>query len=204
MVNEKKEKFIMKKVLLSSILFFSFTLLGFAQTSTETTIDSKFSELINSSNNFKGFKVVDARDLATLQSQTSARIQELKEEIAVAKEAAVIQKEKVAALKADMESLEAQLKEVTAEKDAITFLGMPFSKEGYKTLMGGVIGALLVALLLFIYRFRKGNVQTQEARQNLAEMEKEFDAYRAKSLEKEQKLGRQLQDERNKHMKVAK
>lgn len=194
----------MKKILLSSILFIGFTFAGMAQTGAENTIDAKFTELINSSNNFKGFKVVDARELQTLQSQTSNRIQELKDEIAAGKEAALSQKKKVAALKEEIETLEAQLQTVTAEKDAISFLGMPFSKDSYKTLMGAIIGALLVALLLFIYRFKKSNVHTQEARQNLAEIEKEFEAYRAKSLEKEQRLGRQLQDERNKHMKVAK
>jgi hypothetical protein len=36
----------------------------------------------------------------------------------------------------------------------------------------------------------------QESRLN--ETEKEFDAYREKALEKEQRLGRMLQDERNK------
>lgn len=194
----------MKKVL----LFFIFTLVivsvGGAQTSAETTIDAKFTELINSSNNFKGFKVVDAKELTSLQSQTSARISELKEEITASKEAALAQKQKVAELKADMEALEAKLEQVTAEKDEIAFLGMSFTKDSFKTLMGSIIGALVVALAFFIFRFKRSHIHTQEARQNLAEMEKEFEAYRSKSLEKEQRLGRQLQDERNKHLKVAK
>ena len=194
----------MKKILLSPTLFLVFTFVAFAQTPAENTIDAKFTELINSSNNFKGYKVVDSRDLLTLQSQTSTRIQELKDEIAAAKQASLAQKEKVASLKADIESLEIQLKEVTAEKDAVSLFGIPFSKDSFKTLMGGIIAALLIALLFFIYRFKKSNVHTQEAKHNLAETEKEFEAYRAKSLEKEQRLGRQLQDERNKHLKLAK
>ena len=194
----------MKKFLSASLLIVCFTFAGFAQTPAENTIDAKFTELINSSNNFKGYKVVDSRDLLTLQSQTSARIQELKDEIAAANQASLAQKEEVISLKADIESLQTQLQEVTAEKDAVSLLGIPFSKNSFKTLMGGIIAALLVALLFFIYRFKKSNVHTQEARQNLAETEKEFEAYRAKALEKEQRLGRQLQDERNKQMKLAK
>jgi uncharacterized damage-inducible protein DinB len=63
--------------------------------------------------------------------------------------------------------------------------------------MWGIILVLIIALLIFIYRFKKNHSQTTEARQNLSTTEKEFEAYRAKALEKEQRLGRQLQDERN-------
>lgn len=194
----------MKKFLFASLLMLCFTSLTFAQTSTETTIDEKFSELITSSNNFKGYKVVDSDELTRLQQLTSNRISELKEEIAAANKAALAQKEKIGKLNANVESLELQLKEVTADKDSIAFLGMPFSKASYKSLMWGIVAALVLALALFIFRFKKSHVHTQEARKNLAELEKEFEAYRAKSLEKEQRLGRLLQDEKNKQMKMAK
>ena len=194
----------MKKLLFPFIFIFCFSAASIAQTSAETTIDEKFSELITNSNNFKGYKVVDTGELTTLQQLTSNRIAELKEEIATSKEATKLQKEKMAKLNADLESLQAQLQEVQAEKDAITFLGMPFDKASYKNIMWGIVGALVLALALFIVRFKKSHIHTQEARKNLAELEKEFDAYRAKSLEKEQRLGRLLQDEKNKHMKLAK
>ncbi len=194
----------MKKLLCASIFMLFLTGVGFAQTSSETTIDEKFSELITSSNNFKGYKVVDSDELLKLQQLTSNRISELKEEIAAAKKASLSQKEKVANLNAEVESLELQLKEVTADKDAITFLGMPFSKTSYKSMMWGIVAVLVLALGLFVFRFKKSHVHTQEARKNLAEVEKEFEAYRAKSLEKEQRLGRLLQDEKNKQMKMAK
>ena len=194
----------MKKILFSSILIFCFSAASIAQTSPESTIDEKFSELITNSNNFKGYKVVDTDQLTTLQQLTSKRIAELKEEIATSKEAAQLQKQQMAQVNAELESLQAQLQEVQAEKDAITFLGMPFDKASYKNIMWGIVGVLVLALVLFIVRFKKSHVHTQEARKNLAELEKEFDAYRAKSLEKEQRLGRLLQDEKNKHMKLAK
>lgn len=194
----------MKKLLFASIFTFCFSGVGFAQNSDETTIDEKFAELITNSNNFKGYKVVDTRELTTLQSLTSKRIAELKEEIAANKEAAHAFKQKIATLKSDLETMEANLEKVSAEKDAITFLGMPFSKASYQTTMWGIVGILVLALGLFIIRFKKSNVHTLEAKKNLAELEKEFDAYRTKALEKEQRLGRLLQDEKNKQMKLAK
>ncbi len=194
----------MKKLLFTSIFTVFFTTYGIAQVSAETTIDEKFAELIENSNNFKGYKVVDTGELTTLQSLTSKRIAELKEEIAASKEASLAYKQKIAKVNADIESLEAKLEQVTAEKDAITFLGFPFSKTSYKSIMWGVVGVLILALALFVVRFQKSNIHTKEAKKNLAELEKEFDSYRAKALEKEQRLGRLLQDEKNKQMKLAK
>lgn len=194
----------MKKILFSStlLLFLSFPV--FAQTTSETTIDEKFSELITNSNNFKGYKVVDTDQLTTLQNITSQRIAELKEEISALNISKLEQKESMANLEANLESLQMQLEEIKAEKDAINFLGMSVSKASYQTTMWAIIGVLILGLVFFIFRFKRSHVHTKEARQSLREIEKEFEAYRAKSLEKEQRLGRLLQDEKNKHMKIAK
>lgn len=194
----------MKKILFCSVFTILLTSVGLAQVSTETSIDEKFSELISTSNSFKSYKVVDTEELTSLQNLTSKRITELKEEITASKEAALAYKQQIAKLKSEVEALETNLEKVTAEKDALTFLGMPFTKSSYKSIMWGIVGALVLALILFIIRFKKSNLHTKEARKNLAELEKEFDAYRAKSLEKEQRLGRLLQDEKNKQMKMAK
>lgn len=174
-----------------------------AQT-TENPINSEFSELIENSNSFKGYKVVDQAELTALQDKTVNYTEELKQEISSYEVAIQTQKDTIRKLKANLESLQGQLAEVTAEKEEISFLGIPFSKANFKATMWGIVGVLLAALVLFVIRFNKSNARTKEIRQKLQETEKEFDTYRAKALEKEQKMGRMLQDERNKHMKVAK
>lgn len=193
----------MKKILYAAFILFAVNN-TVAQTSGETTIAEKFQELITSSNNFKGYKVVDTEELTTLQELTSNRITELKEEIASSKEAYKAQEAKIEELQAQLANLQGQLTEVTAQKDEISFLGMSLSKATYNTTMWSLVGILILALALFVVRFKRSHVHTKEARKNLAELEKEFDAYRAKALEKEQRLGRLLQDEKNKQLKVAK
>ncbi|MDX1601899.1 MAG: hypothetical protein R3209_02425 [Salinimicrobium sediminis] len=193
----------MNKILFSSLLLLYINV-TVAQVSTETTIDEKFQELITNSNNFKGYKVVDTDQLTTLQKLTSNRIAELKEEIAASKQATDAQEAQMAQLRSDLESMEAQLNTVTSEKDNISFLGMSLSKAGYNTTMWSIIGVLVLALALFVVRFKRSHIHTTEARKNLNELEKEFDAYRVKALEKEQRLGRLLQDEKNKQLKLAK
>lgn len=193
----------MKNFLFASLFLFTVSA-SVAQTSSETTIDEKFQELITNSNNFKGYKVVDTDGLTTLQQLTSKRIAELKEEIAASREAFKAQEAQMAALQDELETLNAQLLALTAEKDEMPFLGMSMSKATYNTAMWSLVGVLVLALALFVVRFKRSHVHTKEARKSLADLEKEFDAYRAKSLEKEQRLGRLLQDEKNKQLKMAK
>ena len=49
-----------------------------------------------------------------------------------------------------------------------------------------------------MYKFYNSNTVTKEAQNNLTDVEQEFELHRKKSLEKEQKLRRKLQDEINK------
>lgn len=193
----------MKRLFFASLLFCAVTTAE-AQISSETTIDENFQELITSSNNFKGYKVVDSEQLTTLQKLTSNRITELKEEIATSKQAYKAQQAKIADLQDETEALKSQLATLNAQKDEISFLGMSLSKASYNTTVWSLVGILVLALALFVVRFRRSHIHTLEARKNLAELEKEFDTYRAKSLEKEQRLGRLLQDEKNKQLKMAK
>ena len=163
-----------------------------------TSLEDEFTRIIETSNDYQGFKVVDYNDLIKLKKSTSNFIEELNNEIVSQKNTISQQQSEIANLKAELETTQKDLVEVTADKDAITFLGMPFSKGSYKALMWGIVGVLILLLLFFIFRFKKGHVQTSEAKNNLIATEKEFEDYKAKALVKEQRLGRLLQDERNK------
>jgi len=61
------------------------------------------------------------------------------------------------------------------------------------------VAALLVFLIVFIYKFKNSNAITKAARKSLEETELEFEEHRRVALEREQKVRRQLQDEINKH-----
>lgn len=105
-------------------------------------------------------------------------------------------------------SLNGKLKEtteslngVTEEKDSMSFFGMLVSKTSYNLILWTVIASLLTLLILFIYKFRRSNVLTQEAKTGLSELETEFEDHRRRALEREQKVSRQLMDEINKNKK---
>ena len=80
----------------------------------------------------------------------------------------------------------------------MALFGMQMSKGGYNGLMWTIIAALLILLLFFIYKFKNSNAVTKQAKKSLLETEEEYEEYRRNSLEREQKVRRQLQDEINK------
>jgi hypothetical protein len=56
-------------------------------------------------------------------------------------------------------------------------------------------------LAFFIYKFRSSNTLTQQAKSALADLEEEYEQHRRRALEREQKISRELHDERNKNKK---
>ena len=190
----------MRNIIFSSLLLiFSISFLS-AQDSLATShfIEDEFDNLIESSNNYQGYKVVDYDALIELRDNTKRHVQDLKNELQEEQSTISNQNEEIENLENQLAQTQEDLQRVNEEKDAIKFLGMPFSKGSYMALMWGIVGVLILALLFFIYKFKNSNATTKEAKHRLDETEKEFDLYRAKALEKEQRLGRMLQDEKNK------
>lgn len=190
----------MNKLLLLGLVIltsaFSLTAQDFPES--QNPVEDEFTRIIEGSNNYQGYKVVDYNDLIKLKQNTANFIDELNNEIVTQKNTIDQQQKDISLLKSDLESTQNNLNEVIAEKDEITFLGMPFSKGTYKALMWGIVVILILSLLFFIFQFKKGHAHTSKAKNNLIATEKEFEEYKAKALVKEQRLGRLLQDERNK------
>ena len=192
-----------KHLLLALSLIFTTHFLSAQEENNEedNTINSQFDEVIESSNNYQDYKVVKRYKLTQLQKNTVNRIESLKEEIVTSNKTIEEQKLKIENLKAELNNTQNNLNQVTEEKDQISFFGIATDKGTYQTIMWVIVFALILILVFFIYKYKQSNVLTKEAKKNLAENEAEFDEYRKKSLEKQQKLGRQLQDEKNKQNK---
>jgi len=112
------------------------------------------------------------------------------------------QKTSVTELEGKITSLEENLNDAVAKEDSINFLGAPVSKTTYNSILWSIIGILTLGMAFFIYKFKSNIGTTKEAKRSLAETEDEFEKFRKKSIEKEQKLRRQLHDEVNKNRGV--
>lgn len=192
----------MKKIY---FLFFITVLLGhlvYAQEKKSDTIDNsinhKFDVLLKTSNNYQDYKVVKKNQLLQLQQNTVQQINQLKDTIENAKKEIEKQDGKITGLQKELQSTNGELKQVNQEKNQVSFFGVATEKDTYQSLMIGIIVVLLVILAFFVYRYKNSLAVTKSAKEKFRASEEEFEDYKRVALEKQQKLGRQLQDERNK------
>lgn len=165
------------------------------------TINSQFDYLIRKSGKYQEYKVVKQTWLYTLKAHVLDSLEAVHKDLKETQSVVSNQNKEIAALKANLSNTQTNLDQTNTEKDSITLFGMQMSKTNYKVLMWVIIGGLLALLIFFIYKFKNSNDITREAKNNLAEIEEEFDEHRRTALEREQKVRRQLQDEINKQKK---
>lgn len=198
-------------IVLTLTLFISFPI--FAQTETDTepkpsldggTLESQFDYLYRRSSSYQEYKVVKKTSYQKIKSNVLDSMKVLKKDLSDTKKLVEVQGNEIKSLKEDLQTTNNNLTAVTKEKDNIKFLGMPMTKSSYNTLLWSIIFSLVALLLFFIFKFRSSNAITTQAQDLLADTEKEFEAYKAKALEREQKVRRELQDELNKQKYAGK
>lgn len=168
------------------------------------TINQQFEDMMEDSNTWQEYKVVKRTTLDLLQRNTQDSLNGFKTQVSSFDGQLNERDTKISSLNASLKETQKTLEETRANVSSIGFLGIQMSKGGYKSLMWIIVAVLALALAFFIIRYRGSNAHTVAARKKLGELEFEYDDFRKKSLEKEQRLGRQLQDERNKGMKNPK
>ena len=156
--------------------------------------------MIKESNDWhRDYKVIKVEWLKALKKHTQDSIKVYTIDISEKQTLIDSQAKEIANLKSNLSITQTSLDDTRAEKDNMSLFGLPMSKTGYSLVMWTIIAALLALLIMFIFKFRSSNAITKQAKKTLAETEEEYEEHRRNSLEREQKVRRQLQDEINKH-----
>lgn len=172
---------------------------GQTNESVADTIDKRFTTMLETSNNFQGHKVVKTYKITDLQKLTRTQIGQLESRIVELNTKISEQQELLSQNENNLKEVQAELDHVNKTKDELSLFGMNISKDAYQSIIIGIITILVLILVFLVARYRKNQTVTVDARKKLEDTEAEFNAYRQKALETQQKLGRELQDERNKN-----
>jgi len=191
----------------NALLYLVFTVLVFsagnalAQTNTAIadTIDSQFEHVIESSGTYQEYKVIKIRRINDLRETTRNQIVMLEQQIDSLHKKITTQQSQADQLHQKLDQANADITQLTKRKDEFSFLGTAIQKDTYSTMVWSIILVLAIVLAVFIYKFKQSHNITTEARNNLSDKEQELNNFRKKALEEQQKLGRQLMDERRKH-----
>ena len=201
------------KVLISflPLLFISITVLAQDNENQETkaslnsgTIESQFEYLYKKSPKWtdprtgQQYRTIKINNLFLFRNNVYDSLKQASQKFAISQSTIDIQKSRIDSLKVQLGTTSDSLTAVTKEKDSIKLFGMQLSKTGYNSILWTIIAALTALLAFFISKFKRSNAITIEANKNKAEIEKEYDEHKQLSLEREQLLRRELQDELNK------
>lgn len=187
-----------KKISLTVSLCF-LSLFVIAQTETDTSLEGQFTDVIDGSNNFQEYKVIKKFKINQLQKNVLDSVAVLEKEIITANTEIDAQQSEITSLTKSLSTTEEELATSKEKEDGIEILGMLTQKATYNTIMWSLILILLAILAFLFYKFKNSHSVTKAANLKLAETEEEFEAHRAKTLEREQQLRRKLQDEINKN-----
>ncbi|MBQ4914883.1 tRNA (guanine-N1)-methyltransferase [Maribacter sp. MMG018] len=172
----------------------------------EGPISGQFDYVSKKSGNYRAdgirYEVVKESNLYKLRKNVLDSIAGFNKKISELKNTISEHETTITSLNKKLDETTTNLTAVTEEKDSMSFLGMLVSKATYNIILWTIIAGLFLLLGIFIYKFRNSNILTQEAKQNLSELEKEYEDHRRRALEREQKISRQLQDELNKQKKA--
>ncbi|MCH3882788.1 MULTISPECIES: hypothetical protein [Tenacibaculum] len=166
------------------------------------TIEGQFQKLYKQSNNYQVYKVMRKDNFLKLQKNVLDSISAIEKEASNKQQTINSQQKTIATLESTISKTNKELTTSLSKEDNISLFGLQLSKITYNTILWGIIAGLLAGLLFFIFRYNNSNSLTNEARKSLSDVEEELEKYRKKSIEKEQKLRRQLQDEINKQRGV--
>lgn len=176
---------------------------AFSQSKKDTlTLTQKFDKIYRTSSSYQEYKVIRKTRFIDLKNQVTDSVSSLKKEVSDRDQLILSQQDSIKDIKSVANILSTDLKLTITEKNSINFLGISLFKTTYNLILWSLIIGLVIALLYFMYRFKNSNVVTIKAKNELQELEEEFTVHKKKSLEKEQKLRRQLQDEINKQRGV--
>lgn len=107
-------------------------------------------------------------------------------------------KNEVLAIQNDLKAQQASVEGITFDSNHISVLGIPFGKGTFIFLAAAVIAGLALTLFVILGRMRILNSGMKEKTLIAHTLTQEFEEYKRKALEKQTKLSRELQNERNK------
>ncbi|OAD43947.1 hypothetical protein [Polaribacter atrinae] len=187
------------KSLLITLLLFTATI-SFSQETVEETnsIENQFDKIYRVSTTYQVYKVISRDSYLNLKSNVLDSLKSSKKIISEKDVLLKAEKENIEKNKILLNKTQLDLEAALIKENSISVAGFQLSKITYNLILWSIVIGLLLALSYFIFKFSRSNVLTKEAKDNLADIEEEFEKHRKNTLEKEQKLRRQLQDEINK------
>ncbi|SER99292.1 hypothetical protein [Pedobacter rhizosphaerae] len=184
-----------------AMLMFSTT---FAQVVRDTSknadpsLNGQYNFMLSKSKNFNGARLINPSRLSSLWKSVNDTLKKERKQLQEARQQIKSQNENIAGLKTEVSGKESSLASSNAMVNEIKFLGISFNKGTYNTIVWTIIIVLAAVLAFIVFQSGKYRREAIYRTQLYQEVADEFQTHKVKAKDKEMKLARELQDERNK------
>lgn len=161
------------------------------------TLNGQYQFMLSRSKTINGYKLINPSRLDGVWKSVSDTLKKERGELKIVKAKLVEQVKTITGLQSEIDGQETTLSTSNAKMNEITFLGIAFEKGTYHIMVWSIIIVLGIALFVVIIRSAKNIIEAKHRTQLYDEITAEYQSFKTKANEKERKLARELQDERN-------
>jgi len=165
---------------------------------TDFSLRGQYQSLLSKSKTYYGFKLINPGRLSAFYKSVTDSVRKERAGSKASQARIREQAKTIDTLNSLIKTNEGALASSNQKLDDITFLGVSFSKSTYNTIVWSIIIVLALGLVFVISRSAKNIHEAKYRTELYEEVSREYQTYKTKSNEKEKKLARELQDERNK------
>jgi uncharacterized coiled-coil protein SlyX len=167
-------------------------------TKIDPSLRGQYQLILSKSKTLNGYKLINPVRLSAWYKGVNDTLATERKQLRIAKSKITEQEKSIAELKTQITGNETSIASTNAKMDEITFLGISFTKSTYNTIVWTLIIILALALAILIIRSAKLLHEAKYRSGLYEEIAQEYQNYKTKANDKEKKLARELQDERNK------
>lgn len=161
------------------------------------TLAEQYQEIVGRAGSYQGYKQVRETRLQALWKSSLDSLQRERQLLREAQAKLGTNDDAVGGVKAELDAKNKELAAAKASKDEISVLGMSFEKRTYNSIVWGLILVLAAGIAFLIYRAGAAGKEAKYRTDLYNELFEEFREHKVKANEKEKKLARELQTERN-------
>lgn len=186
------------------IVLLSSSMITFAQENKDNfslekgTIEHQFQFVIEKSSRYQDFKVVKEGWLHTLKAHVTDTVKTLKRKLLNANNTIAAKQVEVDSVRKELATTDGKFATALKEKNSLRFLGILMSKSTYNSVMWTIVLVLAGGLAIIIFLFRRSQTVTSQTKKDLQELKDEFEVFRKRALDREEKLSRKYLDDLNK------
>ena len=162
------------------------------------SLSKQFEQVYRRSSSYKDFKVIRKSTFQNLKKNTLDSIKIIDEKLKIESQKNTRLEQEINSVAKIRLEQDLELSEAILEKNTISFVGLKLKKNTFKIIIWSIFLILIILICYFAYKLKDGIKITSQAKKELTSVEEEFNSYKKKSLVRDQKMRRQLQDEINK------